>query len=327
MKAAWYTKTGSAQEVLQLGVQPDPTPQAGEVRVRVHVSGINPSDVKARAGARGPMSFPYQIPHSDGAGVIDAVGPGVSALRVGERVYMWNAAWNRQYGTCAEYICLPAAQAVLLPEHTDMTLGACIGIPVMTACHAVMADGAVAGKTVLVSGGAGTVGRYAIQIAKWNGARVVTTVSGEAKAAVARAAGADLSINYKTDSVVERVQEFTSGQGVDRVVEVEFGANLEITRQLIKRGGVIAAYGSMAQRTPTLPFYDLMFKHVTLRLLLVYCLSDTQRSDACALIAGALKANALTPEIGARFGLYDIVKAHEAVESGSLIGNVLVDIA
>ena len=327
MKAVWYAETGPAKQVLQQGNQPDPTPGAGEVRVRVHVSGINPSDVKARAGARGPLTFPFQIPHSDGAGVIDSVGASVSASRVGERVYVWNAAWNRQMGSCAEYVCLPSEQAVVLPDNTDFTLGACIGIPVMTACHAVMADGSVATKTVLVTGGAGTVGRYAIQLAKWNGARVIATVSGDAKAAVARAAGADLVVNYRSDNVIERVREFTSGHGVDRVVEVEFGGNLGKTKQMVKRGGVVAAYGSMADRTPALPFYELMFKHITLRMLLVYLLSEGERSAVRSYVNQALREGALTPMIAARFGLVDVVKGHEAVESGTLVGNVLIDLA
>lgn len=326
MQAVWYSETGPAEKVLQRGAQGDSMPGAGEVRVRIHVSGINPSDVKARAGARGPLQFPFQIPHSDGAGVIESVGAGVSASRVGERVYVWNAAWNRPMGTCADYVCLPSQQAVILPDNTNFTLGACIGIPVMTACHAVMADGPVEKKTVLVTGGAGTVGRFAIQLAKWSGALVIATVSGDAKAAVARAAGADLVVNYRTDKVIERVQEFTSGQGVDRVVEVEFGGNLGTTKQVVKSGGVIAAYGSMGDRTPALPFYELMFKHITLRVLLVYLLSDVERNTVRAHIDGALKDDALTPMIAARFGLDDVVKAHEAVESGSFVGNVLIDL-
>jgi NADPH2:quinone reductase len=326
MKAAWYSQTGPAREVLMHGELPDPEPAAGEVRVRIQISGVNPSDVKARAGGRGPLQFPFQIPHSDGAGTIDRVGSGVSTSRIGERVFVWNAAWKRQMGSCAEFVSLPAEQAVALPDNTDFTAGACIGIPVMTACHAVFSDGPVSQKTILVTGGAGTVGRYAIQLAKWNGARVAATVSGDAKAAVARAAGADLVINYRTESVIERVQDFTSGLGIDRVVEVEFGGNLETTKQILRTGGVIAAYGSMADRTPKLPFYELMFKHITLRMLLVYSLSQSERRSVCATIGDALKAGALTPMIAARFGLDEAAKAHETVESGTQIGNVLIDI-
>ena len=326
MKAAWYTEAGPAQQVLTHGAQPNPEPGAGEVRVRIYVSGVNPSDVKARSGARGPLRFPFQIPHSDGAGIVERVGAGVDPSRVGERVYVWNAAWNRQLGTCAEYVCLPEQQAIALPESTDFSLGACIGIPVMTACHALMSDGPVTGKTVLVTGGAGTVGRFAIQLARWNGARVCATVSGEDKAAVARAAGAELVINYRTEGVVERVMAFTSGRGVERIVEVEFGGNLEITRQVIGQGGVIAAYGSMGNRTPALPFYELMFRHATIRMPLVYLLSEAERRAACHTINRALLDGALTAHIAARFSLDEIVRAHETVESTKAIGNVVIDV-
>ena len=250
----------------------------------------------------------------------------MSLSRVGERVYVWNAAWNRQLGTCAEFVCLPAQQTVALPDNTDFSLGACIGIPVMTACHAVMSDGPVTRKTVLVTGGAGTVSRYAIQLARWNGARVCATVSGDDKAAVARAAGAELVVNYRTENVVERVKEFTSGQGVDRIVEVEFGGNLEISSQVIRQGGVIAAYGSMANRTPALPFYELMFRHTAIRMLLVYLLSEAERRAACDTINRALHDGALTPHIAARFALDEVARAHEAVESGAAIGNVVIDL-
>jgi len=197
MQAAWYEQTGPASEVLIVGEKADPVPQAGEVVVRVHASGVNPSDVKARAGARGPIPFPYVIPHSDGAGTITAVGEGVDLSRIGERVWTWNAAWQRADGTCAEYVALPARQAVPLPEATSFAAGACLGIPALTAAYGVFADGEVTGKTVLVTGGAGAVGQYAIQLAKWGGARVLTTVSSPAKTGVADLAGADLVINYR----------------------------------------------------------------------------------------------------------------------------------
>ncbi len=327
MKAVWYSQTGPARQVLELGDLPDPEPAAGEVRVRLRVSGVNPSDVKARMGARGPLKFPFQIPHSDGAGVIDRVGSGVPAARLGERVYVWNAAWNRPMGTCAEYVCLPAEQAVRLPDGIDFDMGACIGIPVMTACHALLSDGPVSGRTVLVTGGAGNVGRYAIQLAKWSGARIVATVSGEEKGAIARQAGADVVVNYREENVAERIEAITAGHGVDRIVEVEFGGNLATTKQVLKPGGIIAAYGSMAERTPALPFYDLMFKHSTLRMLLVYLLSRTERAAAVRTIAAALEAAALRTLIAARSSLAGVPQAHETVESGDHVGHVLIDIS
>lgn len=326
MNAVWYETVGPAAQVLQFGEQPLPLPQAGEVRVRLATSGVNPSDVKNRSGSRGPMALPMQIPHSDGAGVIDAVGAHGPETRIGERVYVWNAAWRRPHGTCAHYVCLPAAQAVRLPDSVDFAAGACLGIPAMTAAHAVFADGDVTGQTVLVTGGAGAVGEIAIQLARWGGARVIATVSNAAKAAVAQAAGAHHVIDYRRENVVEAVRAVTGGAGVDRVVEVEFGGNLPATLQIIRPGAVIAAYGSMAVPTPELPFYPLMFAHATVRALLVYLLAPTERAHVIDRLAGAMAADALHPRVAMRVPLRDTVQAHEAVESGTLIGNVVIDI-
>jgi NADPH:quinone reductase len=324
MQAAYYDSVGAAAEVIQIGERPTPQPAPGEVRIRIHASGVNPSDVKSRAGLRGPLAYPYVIPHSDGAGVIDAVGSGVNASRIGERVWIWNAAWRRPFGTCAEFVCLPSSQAVFLGANTDFDGGACLGIPAMTACHAALGDGSLNGKTVLVTGGAGAVGHYAIQFAKWSGAKVLTTVSGGVKSAQAQAAGADHVINYRDQDVAAVIKELTSGAGVDRIVEVEFGGNLAVSQQILRLGGVIAAYGSMAAPTPTLPFYPMMFNHTTVHMLLVYGLTAAQRKRACDLINSALAAGALRHQIGARFPLTETAKAHMAVEAGSVIGNVVI---
>lgn len=326
MRAAYYESVGSASDVIRVGERATPRPQAGEVLVRVHASGVNPSDVKARAGARGAPAYPYVIPHSDGAGVIESIGDGVDRDRLGERVWTWNAAWRRQFGTCAQYVCLPSAQAIALPRNTDFEAGACLGIPAMTACHAALGDGSLAGKSILVTGGAGAVGHYAIQFAKWSGARVITTVSGAAKAAHAKSAGADHVINYREQDVVEAIRELTAGAGVDRIVEVEFGGNLAISTQVLKVGGVIAAYGSMAVPAPTLPFYPMMFNHTTVHMLLVYLLTGPQRQTACHLINQALVGGSLKHPVGARFRLDDTAQAHVAVENGSVIGNVVIAI-
>jgi NADPH:quinone reductase len=324
MRAAYYESVGRPSDVIRVGERPTPQPGPGEVRIRIHVSGVNPSDVKSRAGARGALAYPYIIPHSDGAGVIDAVGSDVSPSRIGERVWTWNAAWRRPFGTCAEFVCLPSGQAVSLPLNTEFDAGACLGIPAMTACHAALGDGSLGDKTVLVTGGAGAVGHCAIQFAKWSGAQVIATVSGEAKSRHAKAAGADQVINYREQNVVSVVKELTAGAGVDRIVEVEFGGNLAVSNQILKVGGVIAAYGSTAAPTPQLPFYPMMFNHTTLHLLLVYLLTDSQRERACRLINDALAAGKLKTQIGARFSLADTAQAHVAVESGSVIGNVVV---
>ena len=326
MRAAYYESVGPAAEVLRVGELPTPRPGSGEVRVRVHVSGVNPSDVKSRAGTRGALAYPYVIPHSDGAGIIDAVGSAISPSRMGERVWTWNAAWRRPFGTCAEFVCLPSEQAVPLPSGTGFEAGACLGIPAMTACHATLGDGPLNGKTVLVTGGAGAVGHYAIQFAKWSGARVITTVSGDAKSSQARAAGADHVINYRKENVVSVIKELTASAGVDRIVEVEFGGNLAVSNQILKPGGVIAAYGSTGVPTPQLPFYTMMLNHTTLHMLLVYSLTNSQRQYACDLLQQALETGVLRHNIGARFALAHTAQAHVAVETGSIIGNVVVTI-
>jgi NADPH2:quinone reductase len=326
MKAAWYERNGPAASVLTVGELPDPVPGPGEVLVLVHVSGANPSDVKSRAGARGGMAFPRIVPHSDGAGVIEAVGPGVDTGRIGERVWLWNGQWRRPFGTAAERIALPAAQAVKLPDGVPFEAGACLGIPAMTAEACLFSDGPLQGKTVLVTGGAGAVGHYAIQLAAWAGARVIATAGRPDTLEACREAGAHLVIDYKREKVADRVREATDGAGVDRIVEVEFGGNLETSLAVIKENGVIASYASMGAPTPALPFYPLMFKSVTLRLVLVYILTPEARARSIANLTAALTSGALTHPVSARFPLTDIVRAHEAVEAGNKLGQVLVSI-
>src|SRR5262249_6861741 len=201
MRAAWYEKNGAAAEVLTVGEMETPRPGLGEVRVRLATSGVNPSDVKSRAGTARKIAFPRVIPHSDGAGEIDRVGEGVPPSRVGERVWTWNGQWKRPFGTAAEYVVLPSAQAVPLPAHIDFADGACLGIPALTAWHALALADAHAGTTLLIAGGAGAVAHYAIQFAKARGTRVITTVSSPQKAEVARAAGADHTVDNKRENV------------------------------------------------------------------------------------------------------------------------------
>ncbi len=324
MRAVWYEETGAADAVLRFGVVDDPLPGPGEVRVRVCASGVNPSDVKARSGARGPIPFAKVIPHSDGAGEIDIVGAGVDAERLGTRVWVWNAAWKRANGTCAQYVCLPADQAIPLPRNTSWEAGACLGIPASTACHAVFADGDISGQTVLVTGGAGAVGHYAIQLARWGGAHVVATVSGDEKAKIASAAGAHAVINYRTGDTAAAILDATGGRRIDRIVEVEFGGNLAVSGAVLAAGGVIAAYGSMADPSPQLPFYSLMFNHTTLRMMLVYALAASERNNVVTRLNAALEAGALQHLIAARFALDETAKAHEAVEAGTMIGNAVI---
>ena len=326
MKAAWYTKTGKAADVLQVGELDDPIPVAGEVLVKIKVSGINPSDVKTRAGARGDLQFPRVIPHSDGSGEIVDVGEGVDRNRIGERVWIWNGAFGRADGTCAELISLPEFQAVKINNDVSYESAACMGIPASTAYYGVLANGSVNGKTVLISGGAGAVGFYGIQIAKLSGANVITTISSDEKAEIANNAGADKVINYKNENVIEEIMEYTENDGVDRIFEVEFGGNLPINEKIIKPNGVIAAYGSMAEMEPKLPFYNLMFKGIKIDTFLIYSIEKKFREEVLNGLSELLNQNSLKHMISQTYSIDDIVSAHEAMESGSVIGNIVIEI-
>ena len=326
MKAAWYENIGAAGEVLQVGETSDPTPNAGEVLIEIKASGVNPSDVKTRAGARGEMQFPQIIPHSDGGGVIIAVGEGIDENRIGERVWIWNGAFGRAHGTCAEMIALPSEQAVSLPDETSYEAAACLGIPASTAYYGMLCDGSVENQTVLVTGGAGAVGYYGIQLAKWSGASVIATVSGDEKAAVASNAGADLIINYRDEDVVAAIEDFTNGEGVDRILEVEFGGNLSVSEQVIKSNGTIASYGSVAVMEPTLPFYNFMFKGVKLNTYLIYIVSESDRNTIVNGLNAAMNDRALTHLVTESYALDDIVNAHLSMESNRVIGNIVVGI-
>ena len=326
MKAVWYESIGEAEQVLNYGDLKDPQINDGEVLVKLNTSGVNPSDVKIRAGARGELQFPRIIPHSDGGGIIVEVGEEVSEDRIGERVWIWNGAFGRAFGTCAELIVLPSSQAVAMPENVSFETAACLGIPASTAYYGIFADGPVKDQTILITGGAGAVGYLGIQLAKWSGAHVISTVSGDDKATVAEAAGADLVVNYKTDNVIKAVNDFTKGHGVDRILEVEFGGNLSVSEHVIKNNGVIAAYGSVTEANPSVPFYNLMFKSVKLNTYLIYIVADSDRANINQGINAALSDNALTPIIAKSFQLSETVNAHQSVEEGSIIGNVVINI-
>ncbi len=326
MKAVWYESIGEAEQVLNYGDLEDPQINDGEVLVKLNTSGVNPSDVKIRAGARGELQFPRIIPHSDGGGIIVEVGEEVSEDRIGERVWIWNGAFGRAFGTCAELIVLPSSQAVAMPENVSFETAACLGIPASTAYYGIFADGPVKDQTILITGGAGAVGYLGIQLAKWSGAHVISTVSGDDKATVAEAAGADLVVNYKTDDVIKAVNDFTKGHGVDRILEVEFGGNLSVSEHVIKNNGVIAAYGSVTEANPSVPFYNLMFKSVKLNTYLIYIVADSDRANINQGINAALSDNALTPIIAKSFQLSETVNAHQSVEEGSIIGNVVINI-
>lgn len=325
MRAAWYEGFGAASDVLVVGEMPKPVAARGEVLVRVHATGINPSDVKLRSGARpgSVMAYPRIVPHSDGAGVIEAVGAGVDSARVGQRVWMWNACWQRAFGTAAEYVALPSSQAVDLPDGVSFAQAACFGIPAMTACYALLSDGPVSGKTVLVTGGAGTVGRYACQMAKLAGARVITTVSSKEKAVHS---GADEWINYRERDVAEAILEKTDGAGLHRIIDVDFAANQAASLKMIKAGGAIASYASASKMVPRLDFYGFMFKDVTLRMLIVYQLVGDKRAVFEERLTGWLSDGALTHAVVEGGGLDDIADAHDRVAAGDKLGTVVLEI-
>ena len=328
MKAAWYSRNGQAHEVLQLGELPTPEPGPGEVRVRLLTSGVNPSDVKSRRAKA--VTDPLIVPHSDGAGIIDRVGAGVSAARVGERVWVWNGQWQRALGTACEYIALPEAQAVRLPEQTDFAAGACLGIPALTAIQAVTwaerMAGDLRGQSVLVTGASSAVGHYITQLATLAGARVIGTVGSTAKADHARAAGMQEAIFYKTESVPERVKALTQGQGVSAIIDMDFSSTAAWAADALQAHGQVVCYGSNALQQ-TFEYRPWLFHSLGVKFFLVYELTPADRQQAIAKLTALLEQEALQHSIGPRFTLDQMVQAHLAVEAGQSIGNVVVDIA
>jgi NADPH2:quinone reductase len=325
VRAAFYTRQGPAREVLRVGEQPTTDPGPGEVRVKLRTSGVNPSDWKLRRGGLGrALDAPLIIPHSDGAGDIDAVGLGVPD-RLGERVWVWNGQWKRQHGTAAQYIALPQAQAVRLPGTVDYAEGACLGIPALTAIQAVRLARIAPGATLLIAGGAGAVAHYAIQLAKLKGARVITTVSSPEKAAHARRAGADDIINYRSDDVAERVRMLTHSRGVDAVIEMDLNSNARLYSSILRPHATVVVYGTSASET-SLPGLWLMLNSISVQFFLVYELGVADRAAGLAELARLLDEGRLSHTIGRRMPLEDIAAAHESLERGELIGNLILDI-
>jgi NADPH2:quinone reductase len=328
MRAAVYRRLGPAAQVLAVEEVDLPTPGPGEVRVRVAASGVNPTDWKARSGAV-PMPQTtegewFQVPNQDGAGVIDAAGPGVDPARVGERVWLYLAAWLRPWGTAAEYTVVPAERAVALPDAVPFELGASLGVPAMTAHRCLFADGPVQGLTVLVAGGAGAVGHFAIQLARAAGARVISTVSGPDKAELARQAGAHHVVNYREDGAAENIRAAAPG-GVDRIVEVALAANLRLDLDVAAPNASIVTYAAEPTQ-PALPVRELMTRNLLLRFMLLYTVPPEALRRAAEDITAALARRALTPLPTRRYPLDEIATAHDAVEAG-VVGKVVVDVA
>ena len=325
MLAAWYAENGAAEKVLQVGQQPVPQAGPGQVRVRLACSGVNPSDVKSRAGAR-PVRWDRIIPHSDGAGVIDEAGEGVDAGSVGQRVWVWNAQYNRSHGTAAEYIVLPARQAAVLPESVSFEAGACLGIPALTAFRAVELAQLEAGQTVLIIGGASGVGYYAAQMARAQGARVLTTVGPQTKAAFLRERGFDETILYKEEPVAERVLALTGGNGVNAIIDMDLSTTIALVEQgALASQGRFVCYGSNERGAVPLNYGAWLPRSLSLHFFLVYELTPAQRMRAIDGVQAMLRDGLLQHNIGPTYALADIVLAHQAVESGATFGNVIVD--
>jgi NADPH:quinone reductase len=321
MLAATYRQTGGS-DVLEITEIDTPAPGAGEVRVRITAAGVNPTDWKSRAGATRGLDFPFQVPGQDGAGVVDAVGEGVDAARVGERVWVYFAAWKRQYGTAAEYAVVPSEQAVPLPSGARDELGASLGIPALTAYHCLRADGPIDGRTVLVAGGAGAVGHAAIELAKWSGARVIATASNAEKAQLSTDAGADVVVNYRDPDAADQVRA-AAPEGVDRIVELALGPNLGLDLAAIAPHGTISIYADDQDRTE-IPVRALMTPNLTLAFVLVYTIPRPALRAAVDGVAQAVAAGALTPLPVHRYPLAETAAAHDAVQDGA-VGKVLIE--
>jgi NADPH:quinone reductase-like Zn-dependent oxidoreductase len=325
MRAAWFEEFGPAVKVLTVGEQPVPVMEPGQVLVRLETSGVNPSDVKKRAG-----SFPnlldggLVIPHSDGAGVIESVGKGIADSRIGERVWVYQAQYGRRFGTAAEYVAIDDCRAVSLPDNTSFEIGACLGIPAMTAHRCVFADGPVDGQTILVTGGAGRVGHYAIQWARQAGARVITTACEPEDERGCIEAGADTTVSHREPDWAAAVLGKNGGHPVDRVIDVEFGANLPEVLKLIRPGGTIATYSSTQVSEPKLPFFQMMYLDLTIHFVIVYAMPEAAKQLAIADISDKLATNNLKHRVAHTVPLSEIAHAHELIEQGGFRGCVVL---
>ena len=327
MRAARFEKFGPADDVLRVEEVETPTPQPGEVLVRLATSGINPSDVKKRAGSfPGLLDDGYVIPNSDGAGVIESVGDGVDAGRINERVWVYQAQYGRRFGTAAEYVSIDASRAAPLPDNTEFDVGACLGIPVMTAHRCVFSDGDVAGQTLLVTGGAGRVGHYAIQVASQAGANVIASASNGEDAKACEAAGAAFVVNHREETFVASILDAAGGPRVDRIVDVEFGANVLASLEVLRVGGTIATYSSTQVPEPQLPFFQMMYKDVTVQFIIVYAMPEEAKQLAIADIEAALQAGSLQHRVAHTIPLDQIAAGNRLIEEGTIRGSVILSV-
>ncbi len=326
MRAVWYDRQGRADEVLTVGELPTPAAGPGDVRIRLEASGVNPSDTYRRRGGEFAMEYPRVVPNSDGAGTVDQVGPGVPERWLGKRVWLYNGQRNGRWcGTAAEYIALDVDLVTELPAHVPFAEAATLGVPGMTAHRCVFVAGPVHGRIVLVTGGAGAVGHYAVQLASWAGATVIATVSSPEKAERARAGGAAHVIDYKREDVAARVRELTNGAGVDHIVEVDFGGNLAATLKAVRPTGSIAIYATNGDRTPKLPVRELMQHNLSIHAMSLAGVPHEARRRAQSDIARWLAGGGRLLSVAARFPLAETAAAHQAVERGGKVGTVVVE--
>ena len=322
MKAAWYDKQGPAHEVLTVGELLDAIPQPGEVRIRIAASGVNPGDTKKRSDVFGVgMPYPRVVPHSDGAGVVDMVASNVSQEWLGKRVWCFGAQSYRPFGTAAEFTTVPVENVALLPTQTSFEVGACLGIPGITAHRAVHVAGPVSGKTVLVQGAGGSVGSCAVQLARLAGAHVIGTVRTPAEEVTAHKAGAH-DVVFSDADIITKVKAVAPG-GVDHVVEVAFAANIDRDVELLKQGGTLAAYATNDPR-PKIPFWPMGFNNIQINLLGSDDFSPSAKSAAAADLNRALEAGWTGFEIGARLALDRIADAHDLVDHPRGTGRIVV---
>ncbi|MEU6586672.1 NADPH:quinone reductase [Nocardia sp. NPDC046763] len=324
MRAAWYERTGPAAAVLEVGELPDPEPGHGQIRVRLEVAGISRADVRLRSGIGSrAIRFGRVIPGDDGAGVIDKLGPGVPATRLGQRVWVHSATYATRGGTAAEYVVVPANRAIELPDNVPTEVGACLGLPALTAHRCLFADGPMDGSVVLITGGTGAVSHYAIQMARNAGAIVIATAGTAAKRAVARTAGADHVFDYRDDDVIGQILH-VSPTGVDRIVDVAFGAYLPISSTVIAPGGTISGYASNGIAEPVLPFTTLLRAGATIRTVMVYAMPPQALRHAIDDVTDLISRGILAHPIASRYALDQVAEAHARVESGQGIGRVLL---
>lgn len=326
MLAGWYDRCGPADEVISIGEAPDPTPGPGEVLVRLMASGINPSDYKRRGNTKAPLEFARVIPHSDGAGIVAAVGAGVDSFREGDRVWTFHAQWGRANGTAAQYVSLPAGLIQHLPPNVSFEQGACLGIPAMTGYRCAMGGGPVAGKTVYVPAAAGRVGAYAIQFAKLGGARVIASASGRGKMDAALQLGADLALDRNDPDLAGKLLDDTNGRGVDRIVEIDLPGNILFNESVLADGGSIATYGSSPKPQVTLTLSPRRARNFDLQVVFVYTLAPEIVQTVCAGVNAAASGGRLIHRIAGVVPLTELAKAHREAEAQTGSGHMIVSI-